>query len=127
MFELDKPSVVDSLPSFEITSHLTNLPNLQDYDIDEQLPSNIDSNYVSIQDLSSSDTNHTDLSFLHMNIRSLSCHFDELQTLLVNLKVPFDVVAVSETWDSFERPLKVNVEIPGYTFFPQDLKLRMVV
>ena len=47
LFELDKPSVVDSLPSFEITSHLTNLPNLQDYDIDEQLPSNIDSNYVS--------------------------------------------------------------------------------
>ena len=117
LFELDKPSVVDSLPSFEITSHLTNLPNLQDYDIDEQLPSNIDSNYVSIQDLSSTDTNHTDLSFLHMNIRSLSCHFDELQTLLVNLKVPFDVVAVSETWDSFKRPLKVNVEIPGYTFF----------
>ena len=93
------------------------MPNLQDYDIDEQLPSNIDSNYVSIQDLSSSDTNHTDLSFLYMNIRVLSCHFDELQTLLVNLKIPFDVVAVSETWDSFKRPLEVNVEIPGYTFF----------
>ena len=117
LFELDKPSVVDSLPSFEITSHLTNLPNLQDYEIDEQLPSNIDSNYLSIQDLSSSDTNHTDLSSLDMNIRSFSCHFDELQTLLVNVKVPFDVVAVSETWDSFKRPLKVNVEIPGYTFF----------
>ena len=70
---------------------------------------------------------NTDLSFLHMNIRSLSCHFDELQTLLVNLRVPFDVVAVSETWDSFKRPLKVNVEIPGYTFCPQDLKVRMVV
>ena len=103
------------------------MPNLQDYDIDEQLPSNIDSNYVSIQDLSSSDTNHTDFSFLHMNIRSLSCHFDELQTLLVNFKVPFDVVAVLETWDSFKRPLKVNVEVPGYTFCPQDLKVRMVV
>ena len=46
-----------------ITSRLTNLPNLQDYDIDEQVPSNIDSNYHTIQDLSSSDTSPTDLFF----------------------------------------------------------------
>ena len=116
LFEFDKPSVVDSLPSFEITSHPTNLPNLQDYDINEQLPSNIDSSYHTIQDSSSSDTSPTDLSFLHTNIRSLFCHFDELHSLLVNLNIGFDVVAVSETWDSFESPLSTNVNIPGYTF-----------
>ena len=116
LFDFDKPSVVDSLPSFEITSRLTNLPNLQDYDIDEHLPSNIDSSYHTIHDLSTLDTSATDLSFLHMNIRSLSCHFDELQSLLVNLNIGFNVVAVSETWDSFARPLSTNVSIPGYTF-----------
>ena len=77
LFDFDKPSVVDSLPSFEITSHLTNMPNLQDYDIDEHLPSNIDSSYHAIQNLSTSNTSATDLSSLHMNIRNLSCHFDE--------------------------------------------------
>ena len=51
-FYFDKPFVFDSLPSFEITSHLTNLPNLQDYDMDEHLPSNINSSYHTIQDLS---------------------------------------------------------------------------
>ena len=116
LFNFDKPSVVDSLPSFEITSHLTNLPNLQDYDIDEHLPSNIDSSYHAIQELSTSETSPTDLSFLHMNIQSLSCHFDELLSLLTNLKIGFDVVAVSETWDSFERPITMNVTLPGYTF-----------
>ena len=70
-----------------------------------------------IQELSTSSTSHHDLSFLHMNIRSLSCHFDELLTLLSNLNISFDVVAVSETWDSFERPLSTNVDIPGYDFF----------
>ena len=109
----DKPSVVDSLPSFEITSRLINLPNLQDYDIDEHLPSNIDSSYHTIQDLSSSDISSSDLSFLHMNIRSLSCHFDELQSLLFNLNIGFNVVAVSETWDSFARPISTTVNIPG--------------
>ena len=92
------------------------MPNLQDYDIDEHLPSNIDSCYHSIQDLSTSNTSPTDLSFLRMNIRSLSCHFDELQSLLVNLNIGFNVVAVSETWDSFARPVSTNVNMAGYTF-----------
>ena len=116
LFDFDKPSVVDSLPSFEITSHLTNMPNLQDYDIDEHLPSNIDSSYHSVHDLSTSTTSPTDLSFLHINIRSLSCHFDELQSLLVNLNIGFNVVAVSETWDSFARPVSSNINMAGYTF-----------
>ena len=117
LFDFDKPSAVDSLPSFEITSQLTNLPNLQDYDIDEHLPSNIDSSYHTIQDVSTSDTSPTDLSLLHMNVRSLSCHFDELQSLLVNLNINFHVIAISETWDSITRPISTNVNIPGYTLF----------
>ena len=40
LFDYDKPCIISTLPSFEITSHLNNLPNLQDYDIDEHLPSN---------------------------------------------------------------------------------------
>ena len=92
----------------ELTSRLTNVPNLQDYDIDEHLPSTTDSSYHANQDLSTFDTSPADLSFLHMNIRSLSCHFDELQPLLVNLDMGFNVVAVSDTWDS--------LMIPGYTF-----------
>ena len=114
--DFDKPSVVDSIPSFEITSHLPNLPNLQDYDIGEHLPSNIDSSYHTIQDLSTFDTSPTHPSLFHMNIRSLSCRFDKLQFLLVNLNIGFNVIAVSETWDSFARPLSANIEIPGFTF-----------
>ena len=117
LFDFDKPSVVDSLPSLEITSRLTNLPNLQDYDIDEHLPSNIDSSYHTIQELSNYlETSPTDLSFLHMNIQSLSCHFDELLSLLTNLNIGFGVVAVSETWNTIERPITMNVTLPGYTF-----------
>ena len=51
-----------------------------------------------------------------MNVRSLSCHFDELQSLLVNLNIGFNVVVVSETWDSFARPVSTNVDLAGYTF-----------
>ena len=32
----------------------------------------------------------------------------------MNLNQSFDVIGVSETWDSFENPIATNVEIPGY-------------
>ena len=35
LFDIDIPSFVDSVPSFEVTSHLTSLPSLQDYDVDD--------------------------------------------------------------------------------------------
>ena len=53
-----------------------------------------------------------------MNIRSLSLHVDELVSTLATLTINFDVIGVSETWNSFENPIKTNVEIPGYSYFP---------
>ncbi len=111
LFEFD----ADSVPAFEICSSLTNLPNLQDYDIDEQMPSNIDSTYHTVQYMTNIgfDLSHNDLSLLHTNIRSLSCHFDELVSLLTNLKINFDVIGLSELWNSVASPLKANVDIPN--------------
>ena len=76
LYDFDFPSFVDSMPSFQITSSLTNMPNLSDYDIDEYLPSNVNSNYHTLQDLSTLSTSDNDFSLFHMNARSLSLHFD---------------------------------------------------
>ena len=91
LYQIDIPSFVDTAPSFEIISDLMNLPNLGDYDIDEHLPANINSSYHTLQDISNSDHSQNDFSLLHMNIRSLSCHFDELFSTLVSLGIKFDV------------------------------------
>ena len=37
--------------------------------------------------------------------------------MLVNLNSGFDIVAVSETWDSIGRPVSTTVNIPGCTIF----------
>lgn len=117
LHEIDIPSFVDTAPTFEITSDLMNLPNLGDYDIDEHLPANINSSYHTLQDISNLDHSQNDFALLHMNIRSLSCHFDELFSTLASLRIEFDVIGVSETWDSFENSIKTNIDIPGYSFF----------
>ena len=118
LHDFDFASFVDSMPSFEITSSLTNLPNLGDYDIDENLPSNVNSSYYTLQDLSTLSTSDNDFSLFHMNTRSLSLHFDELISTIATLKINFDIIGLSETWNSIQNPIKTNVEIPGYKYFP---------
>ena len=62
LYDFDFPSFLDSMPSFEKTSGLSNLPNLDDYDIDEHLPSKVSSNYHILQELSTLSTSDNDLS-----------------------------------------------------------------
>ena len=52
-----------------------------------------------------------------MNIRRLFLHHDELVYTLTSSKINFDVIGVSDTWNSLANPLNVNVEIPGFKYF----------
>ena len=110
------PSLADSLPSFETSSTLTNLPNLSDYDTDENLNLNISSQYCTVEEVASMAVPNTDLSLFHMNIGSLSLHFDELHPLLTCLNVNFQVIGLSEIKTSVGSQNKANNELPGYKF-----------
>ena len=63
------------------------------------------------------DTSDNDFSLFHVNIRSHSLHHDELVSTLTSLKVGFDIIGVSETWNSFENPIETDLESPCYRFF----------
>ena len=53
------------------------------------------------------------LSFLLLNIRSLTRNIDELEIFLSNIPNKFTVVGISETWlQTFEH----NCDIKGYNF-----------
>ena len=43
-------------------------------------------------------------------------HHNELQTLLCNLHVDFDIIGISETKANFDSA-SINNNIPGYKFF----------
>ena len=81
IFLLDTPSFSDIMPTFDLCSRLTKLPNLGDYDIDDQMPQHIDTHYFSLQELSQSfykSSSHKEFSIFRSNIRSISLHLDEL-------------------------------------------------
>ena len=47
-------------------------------------------------------------------MKSLPSHFDQLQSLLMNLNGKF---GVSEIWDSVRNHVSTNINISGYSFF----------
>ena len=53
------------------------------------------------------------LSALHLNIRSLSKHIDELHNLLDNIPFKFDIIACSETWITSQVDPE-SIKIAGY-------------
>ena len=112
----DLPSIVDLFPSLLILSKLQNLPNLPDYDIDENIEPDINCNYYNVQEFQSIETSAKDISLFHMNMKSLHLHFDELFTLIVNTDADFEIKALSETKDTVDSPISTNADIPGYKF-----------
>ena len=66
-------------------------------------------------------TNQT-FSVSHVNISSLTKHFDELQTLINSAKIPFDILGISESKQLVGTEFPVNVNIDGYQIYSQPIK-----
>ena len=115
---IDLPSQLNFLESYEIKSKLTNMPNLHDFDMDDNLIHKVNSKYDDIIDFPQIKKNSHAFSIFHLNIRSLSAHLEELQLLINALKINFDVVGISETKEQSGGFLK-NVDLHGYTIHSQ--------
>ena len=114
---VDLPSQLTNLLPFEISSRLNNLPNLNDFDLDQ----NLDSKYRKVSKLSSTKTNQT-FSLFHVNIRRLTKHFDELQTLINSAKIPFDILGITESKQLVGTKFPVNVNMDGYQIYSHPTK-----
>ena len=80
---------------------------MTDFDMDENCAHTINSGYMEISGLSKLQDTKDSFSLFHLNIRSLSAHYDELLLLLSNFSLSLDVIGISESI--------INVNISGYT------------
>ena len=90
---------------------------MKDYDIDEQVPVNMQSRYFTFSELVSVETNANDLIVRHTNIRSLSSHLDDLVFLCRQTNKLVDVIGVSETWSSTQKKSLTNTDLEGFNFY----------
>ena len=75
------PPCTAGLATFTYSSDLTDLPYSTDYDINEQIPQTIFSQYYSVSEFTSIQCNGQDFSTLHSSIRSLSLYCDDIVNL----------------------------------------------
>ena len=122
LYGIDLPSHLVTLPSFETCSKLVNLPNLNDFDIDENVINDIDSKYYSINECNKLHLNQKTFSVFHTNIRSLSKHIDALHTQLSMINISFDIIGISETKHQINKDFLANVDMQGYSMYTQPSK-----
>ena len=106
-------------------SSLTNVPNLIDADVDNNVLSQGDFNYYSVNDFQNSESirqirsENTSFSVIHSNVRSLAANHDKLTIMLSNLGHNFHVIGLTETRIMNGNDPVVNTDIPCYKFISQ--------
>ena len=121
LYGIDLPSHLETLPSFETCSKLVNLPNLNDFDSDENVINVVDSKYYSITECNKLHLNQKKFLFT-MNIRSLSKHMDALHTQLSMINIPFHIIGIFETNHQINKDFLVNGDMQGYSMYTQPSK-----
>lgn len=111
------------LPQFDFVSSISNLPSLNDFDPDNNIPNNVNFKYYTPHEFHACDAfrniSSRSFSFLHCNIRSLNANYDKLSNLLSNLDHPFKLIGLSETWFNTQRDPLINTSLPGFRFLSQ--------
>ena len=122
----DLPSDLDVFPSFEnnelykkfndfFTSQ--SIGSFETDDDDEFSSNPINCKYFNIDDFCSSKlVSNNSLSVFHMNVSSLTAHFDELSTILNLLNFNFSLIGITETRLKKDVNVTVPIEIEGYGY-----------
>ena len=123
LHHIDRISFLDLLPSYELRSKLSGMPNLSDADIENNFVYRIHSDYYNLEEFKSSTRQiKKHFSLFHLNIGSLASHFEELQASLGLCEFPFDIIGISETKHIGGHNLTTNVSLEGYSLHSQPTK-----
>ena len=95
-----------------------------DFDIENQLQSP-SSEYLTLNQFNNvvKEYDHTIFSLIHLNIRSINKHFEELRLLLDDpIRKKFSIIGLTETWLS--NDLSLPFALDGYDFVVNNRQIR---
>ena len=101
-----------------LISNLFNIPSLAT-DVENNLLHQVNFKYFSVHDFHSSReisqafSQENSLALFHANLRSLSANYDDLISLLADLKQNFNIIGISETRILMGKNPVVNINILG--------------
>ena len=122
---LDSLQLINCVPEFSIFNDAlkTNEMCSNGNDIDENLVYSINSKYYSCPDFYNINNSKDTFKLHHTNVNGYSSHADILKDFLVQSKVEFDAICISETSLQIDQKISSNDLLTNYTYTK---KLRVV-
>lgn len=114
---LDSIKLTELVPEFEVISETIKINNLNLNDIDENTPHQINCKYYNVEDIPKFSSNLDSFNIFHSNVNGYSSHFEDLHELLVNLKIGFDCICISETSLQIDDIIPINQKFKDYKPF----------
>ena len=105
---------VEMIPEFEIASSISNIIDLNSHDIDLNLAESINCNYYTNENFSKLPYKENSFNIFHANVDGLECHFDDLQYVLSDSSLDFNVICISETSQKKDTDFMKNVSLQNY-------------
>ena len=103
------------IPQFEVLCDVSKMDNLNSNDIDENLATKINCKYYPIEELSKIPETENSFDIFHSNVNGYETHFDNLHEMLVDTKIDFNVICISETSQQIGENFSVNSLIQNYS------------
>ena len=110
----DSLRILENLPSYEIISKASDIDSLKQYDIDDNIVTNINSRYYPAFEFQSL-VNKNSFNLFHTNINGLENKIDQLQNFINTSNMNIDIIGISETSQSEGLNFCKNVNIDGYS------------
>ena len=109
----DSLDILDKLPSYEIISKAHGIDSLNDFDLDENIISNINSRYYSVHEYKSLN-NKNSFNIFHTNLNGLGNKIDLIHNFINTTKLDIDIVNISETSQKENIDFTTNISLNGY-------------
>ena len=109
----DSLRFLENLPSYITTSKAYSIDSLSEFDIDENITTNINSRYYSANEFKTI-TNNNSFNILHSNLNGLESKFVEYHQFINNIEMNIDILCISETSQKEDTDFNLNLTIDGY-------------
>ena len=105
---------LDMIPELEITSTITKIKDICSNDIDNYIPNNVNCKYFTNGEFSSLPKTKNSFNLFHANVNGIENHFEDLETIIVDSNLNFNVTCISETSQRESAMFCNHIDLKNY-------------
>ena len=113
LLNCDSLLIYNNLPSYQIISETAKYDSLSHHNLDDNLVTNVNSQYCSVEQIKTLKNNKA-FKLFHSNLNGLEHKFQSLNAFITSSEIDFDIINISETSLRENENFIENINIDGY-------------